>query len=299
MWKIFRRKNNGLTKNIMKNNFRFIFWGTPGLVTPILNELKSAEMTPALIVAAPDKRRGRGLILTPPPAKVWAEQNGIPVLQPEKLDSDFIRQLSNVNCQLFIVVAYGKILPQEIIDIPQQGTFNVHYSLLPKYRGATPVESAILNGDKETGVSIQKMVFKLDAGAIVAEEKVAIYDGETASALRGRLNDIAKKLLVETIKKVISGTASYREQNQSGATYCKKIKKEDGLIDLNDSAEINYRKYLAYRGWPGTYFFTEKKGEKIRVIIKEAEFTGGEFKIKRILPEGGREMDYDSFLRNP
>mgnify|MGYP001607799193 FL=1 len=297
MWKIFRRKNNGLTKNIMKNNFRFVFFGTPELVVPILDELKSAEMAPALIVTAPDKRKGRGLILTPPLAKVWAEQNGIPVLQPEKLDPDFLYQLPTTNYQLFIVVAYGKILPQEIIDIPQYGTFNIHYSLLPKYRGATPVESAILNGDKETGVAIQKMVFKLDAGAIVAEEKVAIYDGETASALRTRLNDIAKKLLVETIKKIILGMASYREQNHEKATYCKKIKKEDGLIDLAGDPEENYRKYLAYCGWPGIYFFTEKKGKKIRVIIKKAEFTGGKFKIKRVLPEGGREIEYESFLQ--
>jgi len=277
----------------MKNKTQFIFFGTPSLVVPILEKLKVEDFIPSLVVTAPDKPKGRGLALTSPPVKIWAEKNGVEVLQPEKLDSDFFYKLKTENCQLFIVVAYGKILPQEIIDLPKLGTYNVHYSLLPKYRGATPVESAILNGDKETGVSIQKMVFKLDAGPIVAEEKTAIGETETASELRERLNGIGKKLLVETMRKIVDGTAMPREQDHSQATHTKKISKEDGLIDLNGDAGINYRKYRAFYGWPGTYFFINGK----RVIIKNAILENGVFTVKRILPENGREMDYGDFLR--
>ncbi|MEK7662038.1 MAG: methionyl-tRNA formyltransferase [Patescibacteria group bacterium] len=281
----------------MKNKTRFVFFGTPSLVVPILEELKAGGFIPSLVITAPDKPKGRGLALTPPPAKIWAEQNKIEVLQPEKLDSEFCRRLSVAGCKLFIVVAYGKILPQEIIDLPEFGTYNVHYSLLPKYRGATPVESAILNGDEETGVSIQKMVFELDAGPVAAEEKISIGETETAPELRGRLNDIGKKLLVETIQKIISGTAKLREQDHKQATHTKKITKEDGLIDLSGSAEKNWRKYRAYYSWPGTYFFTERGDEKKRVIIKNASFENGVFVIKRVLPEGGKEMKYEDFLR--
>ncbi len=288
---------------------KIVFFGTPELVVPILDELKENGFTPALVVTSPDKPAGRGLTLTSPPAKIWAEQNSIEVLQPLNLNSEFTYKLKAKSCQLFIVVAYGKILPQEIIDIPKYGTFNIHYSLLPKYRGATPVESAILNGEKETGVSIQKMAFELDAGPIVAKEKTEIGENETAPELRDRLNGLGKNLLVKTIPKILNGTATYKEQNHSEATFTKKITKENGLIDLNDSPETNYRKYLAYSGWPGTYFFTTRKnGEQIRVLVKNASFKkgspapnatwqAGEFKINRVLPDGKKEMDYSDFLR--
>lgn len=280
------------------NAVPFAFFGTPELVIPILDELKENDLTPSLIVTAPDKPKGRGLTLTPPPAKIWAEQNGVAVLQPLKLDSEFTYKLKAESYQLFIVVAYGKILSPEVIDIPKYGTFNVHYSLLPKYRGATPVESAILNGDQETGVSIQKMVFELDAGPIIAEEKTGVSADETAPELRARLNEMAKKLLVKTIPKIIGGTVICREQNHAKATFTKKISKEDGLIDLSAPAEENYRKYRAYFGWPDTYFFaTRKSGQKVRVTIKEATLENGEFVVKRVLPEGKREMDYEDFLR--
>ena len=185
-----------------------------------------------------------------------------------------------------------------MIDIPKYGIFNIHYSLLPKYRGATPVESAILNGDKETGVTIQKMVFELDAGPIVAEEKIDIGENETSPELRNRLNDVGKKMLIETIPKIIDGTAVYREQNHAEATRTKKINKEDGLIDTNDPPEKNYRKYLAYFGWPGIYFFAKRRGgDFVRVTVKNALFLNGTFVIKRVLPEGKKEMDYRDFLR--
>ena len=141
------------------------------------------------------------------------------------------------------------------------------------------------------------MVFELDAGPVVAEETTSVGETETAPELRNRLNDIGKKLLVETIPKIINGTATYKEQNHAGATHTKKITKENGLIDLAGDPIENYRKYKAYYGWPGTYFFTKRKSKDIRVIIKDAAYENGEFKIKRVLPEGSKEMEYEDFKR--
>lgn len=284
--------------SISQTTPKIAFFGTPELIVPILDELKMSGLTPLIIVTAPDRPVGRGLTLTPTPAKVWGEKNDVLVFQPERLDSEFCRRLLAIGFDLFIVVAYGKILTEEIINVPKYGTFNIHYSLLPKYRGATPVESAILNGDQETGVSIQKMVFELDAGPIVAEEKITIGNTETAPELLGRLNDVGEKLLLQTIPRIVDGTADYVEQDDTKTTLTRKITKENGLIDTSDPPIKNYRKYLAYFGWPGTYFFVKRKnGDFTRVTIKEAVFENNDFIIKRVLPEGKKEMDYSDFQR--
>ena len=142
---------------------------------------------PALIVTSPDAKAGRGMQIQSSPVTIFAEQNNIPCLKPEKLNEEFSNKLSATSYQLFIVVAYGKIMPEKILNMPKLGSLNIHYSLLPKYRGASPVESAILNGDTETGVTIQKMAFKLDAGDIIIQEKTSILPDETAPELRKRL----------------------------------------------------------------------------------------------------------------
>ena len=279
------------------SDFSFVFFGTPELVTTILDELSKEGLKPLLIITSPDKPKGRKMLLAPPPAKIWAQINNIPFLQPEKIDVEFIENLKKYNFDIGIVVAYGKILPENLLNLPKFGMFNVHYSLLPKYRGATPVESAILNGEKETGVVIQKMVFKLDEGPIVAEEKISIDEKETALRLRERLNNIGKKLLTNLIKEVLEKKVIYQEQNHLEATYTKKIKKEDGQLDLGDNPQINYRKFKAYYGSIGTSFFVKKNSKEIRLKIIDAEFTHGEFRVLRIIPEGGREMNYEDFLR--
>ena len=180
----------------MNKNLNFAFWGTPDVAEGTLEILKEAGYIPSLIITAPDKPQGRKMILTPPPVKVWAEKNNVPFIQPEKLN-DF--RLEN-NFDLSIVVAYGKIIPENILNAPKLGSINIHYSLLPKYRGAAPVEAAILNGDTETGVSIQKMFPKLDAGHILAQEKVKILPDETAPELRLRLIKIGGNLLVKLLQ---------------------------------------------------------------------------------------------------
>ncbi len=272
---------------------RIAFWGTPALTTTYLDALFSAGMTPVVIITNPDRPKGRGHEMTATPAKLWGQAHNIPVLQPEVLDEAFSFQLSAFNLDVSIVVAYGKIIPQNYIDLPKYKTLNVHYSLLPKYRGAAPTESAILNGDTETGCSIQVMAFKLDSGPIIAEEKTAIAPAETTTDLRGRLTEIGAKLLVVTIPKYLAGEITPKEQDDSLATRSGKIKKEDGLIDPAGDPAENYKKFRAYIEWPRTYFFVDGK----RVIVTQAHLENGLFSIDKVLPEGKHEIAYSDFVR--
>lgn len=274
----------------MSSNIQFAFFGTPDVAVETLEILKSNGYIPRIIVTSPDRPKGRGLALTPPPVKTWADTNNIPCLQPEKLDSEFLSELRSTNFELSVVVAYGKIMPENLINLPAKGTINIHYSLLPKYRGASPVESAVLNGDTETGVDIQQMALGLDTGDILVEEKVAILPDETAPALRSRLIQIGGELLAKSLQDIVAGNITPRKQSETGMSKCGKIKKEDGLIDLAGDPIINYNKYRAYFGWPGVYFFKDGK----RIKITKAKFENGQFIPERIIPEGKKEMDYMS-----
>ncbi len=271
---------------------KFVFFGTPDVASETLEILKDAGYLPELIVTAPDKPAGRKMLLTPPPAKTWAIENNIPYIQPEKLTEErtdlfeFLRSDLKAPVELFIVVAYGKILPEEVINAPKLGSINIHYSLLPKYRGASPVESAILNGDIETGVTIQQMEFKMDTGPILAVEKTPIGESETAPKLRARLIKIGGDLLVKMLPDFVEGKITPTPQDDSQATKCKKMTKEDGLINLEDDAVKNYNKFRAYAKWPRTYFFKEG----MRIIITDAELANGRFIIKKVIPEGGKEV---------
>lgn len=278
----------------MNNNF--IFWGTPDVASETLEILKQKGFIPSLIVTSPDKPQGRKMLITPPPVKIWAKKNNIPYVQPEKLSEEEMhvafRTLSQAgeksNIHFFLVVAYGKIIPEKILQLPKLGSLNIHYSLLPKYRGASPVESAILNGETETGVTIQQMEFKLDAGDILAQEKIKILPDEKAGELRKRLTKVGAELLIKTLPDFVNRKIKPIKQNETEATHCKKIKKEDGLIDLNDDAQKNYNKFRAYAVWPRTFFFL---GEK-RIIITDAVLENNQFVIKKIIPEGGKEIAY-------
>ncbi len=276
---------------------KIAFFGTPDFAVIILSELKKKGIIPELIITAPDKPKGRGMKLTPPPVKVWAEENNIEYIQPEKLDPDFLYRLKTTNYRLFIVAAYGKILKKEILKIPRHGTLNVHPSLLPKFRGPSPIEGAILRGEKETGVTIMLLDEEMDHGGIIKNEKLKIKSDIKAPELEKELARMGGKLLAEIIPQWLEGKIKAHEQDHTQATYTKKITKEDGLIDPTGDGETNWRKFRAFYGWPGTYFFTKKKGKKIRVIVKDASFEKGEFIIHRVLPEGGHELDYEIFKK--
>ncbi len=273
----------------IKQKLNFAFWGTPDVASETLNILKQNGYMPSLIVTAPDKPQGRKMLITPPEVKSWAIENNIPYIQPE----DLKKGLDIIQPDLFIVVAYGKIIPEDILNMPKLGSINIHYSLLPKYRGASPVESAILSGDTETGITIQKMIYKMDAGPIIAEEKVSIFPDEKAGDLRKRLIKIGGELLVKILPELVIGKIKEVAQNENEAIHCKKIKKEDGLIDLNDDAVKNYNKFRAYATWPRSFFFQNKK----RIIITDATLENNQFIIRKVLPEGKKEINYKDFLK--
>src|SRR3989344_8357468 len=194
----------------------FVFFGTPDVAEETLEILKESGFLPSLIVTSPDKPQGRKMLITPPPVKVWAIENNIPYIQPEKIKGGDLKN----NFDLAIVVAYGKLLSEEIINTPKLGSINIHYSLLPKYRGASPVESAILNGETETGVTIQRMEYKMDSGAILTQEKVSILPDEKAPDIRKRLIEIGGKLLVKILPEFVDGKIKPVPQNESLASVC-------------------------------------------------------------------------------
>lgn len=270
----------------MKNNF--VFFGTPTVASETLATLIEHGFVPALVVTSPDAPKGRGLVLTPSPTKTLALAHNIPVLTPEKLDTEAMQAVQEYAGDYGICVAYGKIFPEELIASFPKGVLNVHYSLLPKYRGATPLETALLSGGNETGVTIQKMVRELDAGDIVAQEATIIAKNETARELRPRLIKLGAELLVATLPKYLNDEIVPTPQDATLATRAFKIKKEDGFLDLTAPAEENWNKYRAYADSIGTYFFKDEK----RMKITSAEFASGKFRVLRVIPEGRREMDF-------
>ncbi|HEY4489262.1 MAG TPA: methionyl-tRNA formyltransferase [Candidatus Paceibacterota bacterium] len=270
----------------------FAFFGTPYVARDTLSLLLEAGYTPSIVVTSPDAPRGRGLELAPSETKVFAESAGIPVLVPEKLDNAFLNDISSYGAEYAVVVAYGKLLPREVIDAFPLGVLNIHYSLLPKYRGASPVESALLSGENETGVTIQRLALKMDAGDIVVQRATSIEPEETTQELRARLIRLGAELLIEVLPAFVSGALSLVPQDESQATFARKIAKKEGLLSLKDDTEINWRKYRAYRESPGTFFYAVKGDKRIRVKVLKASRRGDMFVIERIVPESKSEQDY-------
>ena len=279
----------------MAKKYNIAFFGTPSFTTNFLDVLDTNGYTPSLVVTNPDRPSGRGLQLQSPAPKLWADSKGILVIQPERITDEVIAELQKNKWDLFIVIAYGHILPDELINMPTFGTINVHYSLLPKYRGATPVESAILNGNTATGITIQQMRYRLDSGPIIASKSILISPTDTTTSLREKLNAEACLLLPETISSLLNGTAALQEQDDTQATFCKKIKKEDGEVSLTEDPVLLDRKFRAYKPWPGTFFFADRNGKKLRIKIKSAHLEDGRFVIDSLIPEGGKVMSFKEF----
>lgn len=292
----------------ISNEVKIAFFGTSRFSVIVLEEMKRSGFTPALIITAPDKPKGRKLVLTPPPVKVWAEENKVNFIQPEKLDETINYKLQATSYDLFVVASYGKMLKKELLEIPKHKTINVHPSLLPKLRGASPIQSAILEDEKVTGVTIMLVDEGMDSGPILDQISIETDPWPLkASKLEELLAREGGKLLAEVIPEWINGKITPIAQDPSKATYTKKIKKEDGLIDLSGDSYQNLLKIRAFDEWPTTYFFTpprksevgqvEKDHKKIRVKITDADFEDKVLKIKKVIPEGKKEMNYDDFLR--
>lgn len=266
----------------------FAFFGTDEFSVRALETLKGRGFAPTLIVTTPDRPKGRKMVLTPPAAKVWATANNIQCVQPERL-KDFEFPLGPWD--LFIVASYGKIIPQAILDVPTHGTLNIHPSLLPKYRGATPLESAILSDDLETGVTIIKLDAEMDHGPILAKSRT-LLDNKWCEELRDELAETGANTLADILPDWLAGKIEEQEQDHSQATFTRKVTKEDGLINLADDPILNFKKIRAYTPWPGAYFFTDKNGKQTRIIIKKAHLENKTLVIDRVIPEGKPEMDW-------
>jgi methionyl-tRNA formyltransferase len=287
----------------MNNIPRIVFWGTSRFSIIVLDEMAREGFLPTLIVTAPPKPKGRHLELTPSEVKVWADLHAVPTLEPAEIKSeDFVSTLGT-DWDLFIIVSYGKIVPRSIIEMPKQGTLNVHPSLLPKLRGASPLQSAILEdvpvgSTHETGVTIMQIDEEVDHGPIVAQEKITLENWPPkGSELEETLGILGGKLLVKTIPQWLDGKITPVAQNHEQATYTKKITKDSGHINLETDPERMYRKVRAFDIWPRTYFITERSGREIRVVVTDAKIEDGKLVPLRVIPEGKREMPYEDFLR--
>lgn len=287
------------------SNLKFAFFGTSELSAKILEKLIESGYIPSLVVTAPDKPRGRKMIMTPPPVKVFAQKNNLKIIQPEKLSDLDIECPSGLD--LFIVASYGKIIPKSILEIPKFGTLNIHPSLLPKFRGPSPIQSFLLSGEEKTGVTIMLMDEKVDHGPIISISNLkpvcrqarSQISNLNAKELEEKLAELGGQTLVDVIPKWMNEEIKAIEQNHNQATFTKKISKEDGWVDLEkDKPEIIYRKFLAFNPWPGIYYFTEKNKREIRVIITDMELSeNGKLKIKKVKPEGKNEINFADFLK--
>ena len=250
---------------------RVFFAGTPDIAVPSLKLLHS-EHEVVGVLTNPDRECGRGREIQCCPVKLTADELGLPVFQPESLDEDFIEKVKELKPEILAVTAYGKIFRKNFIDIFPDGGLNVHPSLLPKYRGASPIQSALLSGDPVTGITIQRLALKMDSGAILAQEEYTYTGKETAESLTEYFADRGAVLLSEVISSIENGTAIEREQDETAATYCSYIKKDDGLIDWTRGADEIERSMRAFTPWPG--IFTFFNGRKLNII--EAEIYDGE-----------------------
>jgi methionyl-tRNA formyltransferase len=272
--------------SIVENAAKIIFWGTPYFGAKILESLIRANFRPILVVTAPDKPKGRELEKQASEVKRMAIKHGLGVSQPTKLRENeaFWEQLRSLGPDLFVVASYGKIIPKEVLAIPKKGCLNVHPSLLPRWRGASPIQATILNNDEETGAAIMLMDEEMDHGNIVASSKLKTQISKLSyKKLEEKLIEESAKLLLETLPKWLNGRITPLPQDHSKATFCKIIKKEDGKIDFGEPAEILERKIRALNPWPGTFFEINKKNYKIleAEMLKDAQLLrdkgGGEF----------------------
>ncbi len=283
---------------------KIAFFGTPEIAVTVLKRLKLANIIPDLIISNPDAKVGRKGILTPPPAAFYARENSISLLQPETLkDESVAAELSKTNWDVFIVVAYGKILPKWLLDLPKKGVLNVHPSLLPKFRGASPIRSAILNDERNTGVSVMLLDEKMDHGPILTQEKARIPETEwpmDGLVLDQILAELGGDLLSVTLTEYLNAEITPTEQNHEEATFCTKITKEMSQLEIDPrnlpSGKDAYQMLLkirAFAGWPETFFIHEGK----RIKIKSAEIDNrGHLVIGSIVPEGKKEMDFSVYF---
>ncbi|MCM1539070.1 MAG: methionyl-tRNA formyltransferase [bacterium] len=266
---------------------KVVFMGTPDFAVGALSALVQAGYEVTAVVTQPDKPKGRGKGLTSPPVKAFAVQHGIPVLQPSKIrEPEAVAELAAYEADIYVVAAFGQILTQEILDMPRFGCVNIHASLLPKYRGAAPIQWAILDGERVTGVTIQQMNAGIDTGDILADVSVEIAPEETGDSLFEKLMQEGAALLLETLPRIEAGKIAPRAQDEAQATYAKRLSKELGQIDWQERAEVIERKIRAFTSWPGAYTTLAGKPFKLwRARVADAAADGTPGSISAVTKE--------------
>lgn len=248
----------------MATNWPIVFMGTPEIAAVTLKELLQGPDPVVGAVTQPDRPAGRGQKTISSPVRGVAESHGVPVIAPEKIrDPGFLATLNDWNPQIIVVVAFGRILPATILDLAPHGCLNVHYSLLPKYRGAAPAAWTIINGEEKGGVTTMRLEQKMDAGPIYLQEEIAVAPDETTASLQDKLTPVGARLLLETIRRLKDGTLAPRTQDEAKATFAPMIKKEDGLIDWSRSAAEIERRVRGFTPWPSAY--THLRGKLMKV----------------------------------
>jgi methionyl-tRNA formyltransferase len=294
---------------------RIVFMGSPEFSLPVLTML-SEQYNVIGVVTQPDRPAGRNRQLTPPPVKTLALHLGLSCIQPERLkEPQAWEQLQVWKPDLIVVVAFGQILRQNVLDLPRLGCINVHASLLPRWRGAAPIQAAILAGDRQTGVTIIKLDAGIDTGDMISQRAIDILPDDTAATLGNRLSALGSQLLSETLPDYLSGKTTFTPQDNLHATYASMLKKEEGLLDFSQPAEALERKVRAFDPWPGAYFYWGETMIKVHkaAVTAEVNLPPGKFGIvnnfpsvgcgkgslilNEIQPAGKKPMSGDSFLR--
>lgn len=263
--------------------------GTPDFAANILRVLLENKFNIISVYTQSDKKVGRKQTLEESAVKKNAEKNRIKVFQPSKFDDEVTQEIKNQKPDLIIVSAYGKILPADILKIPKYGVINTHPSALPKYRGASPIQNAILNGEKKTSATIMLLSEEVDAGDILAQKEIEIDKDETYPDLSKKLSDISAELLLELISSWTTGKINPIKQNKDLASFCQMIKKEDGRINWNESAQKIYNRYRAFFVWPGIFTYWKKDNREVRIkldkISVEKDVSENNFEVGEVFLE--------------
>ena len=301
----------------MSDELRVLFYGSPDFAVPTLQALIDSPWRPVAVVTQPDARAGRGRTMRPPPVKELAESHGIPAIQPARLrERAAIAQIASLRPDLQIVAAYGQIIPKRLLDLPRLGSLNVHASLLPRWRGASPISAAILHGDAETGVTIILVDETEDTGAILRQRSTPIGDSEHAGDLSDRLAVLGAQLLTETIPDWLEGNVPTTPQDDALATRARRVSKAQGKIDWSKSAEQIARHVRAYTPWPGASTTLGERTVRVAAAAvgkptsSEAPGTitalgsaivvatgAGQLDVQRLQRAGKREMSAEEFAR--
>ncbi len=289
----------------MNKDFSYAFFGTGPLAESVLASLVKVGYTPTLLVTKPDTPSGRHMQITAPHIKTWCEMKNIKVFQPESLkELPKDSPLHAKKFDLFIVASYGKMIPDDVLNLSTKGILNVHPSLLPLYRGPSPIESALLDGAMTTGVSIIKLDSEMDHGPILTQSAFMINPNSTSGTLEVECGQLGGELLVQVLPHYLDGALIPKEQEHEKATVCKKISKELGEITLQTRADEVQRKFRALTPWPGIYFFIKHKDKNFRVKINEVDLllsgtetlVAGDV-ITKVTPEGKHEVSFEDFKR--